>query len=216
MNQRQKIVAAIFLSIVISLSVGFVTEYVRDSWTFSWAITEGDAYFFDIVVTGNTTTGSTTLPPLFVEMNNTRISVEMISLPNVSIIFYSDGFIERVVEHMKTTSQFANGSAIPTEFRSTINIHSSYCILPIGAWHHLDSFFPSAVNRSVIGHESYLASHRGSSFYFGYSTTTETNTHEWHTFIDLQTGVPTIMTFFIYRLGQPWSYSYNVTMSLVA
>jgi hypothetical protein len=215
MDYRQRILAVVILTLVITLSVGFVTEYARQSITFFWAIDEGDEFIFDVMVKGNTTTGSTVLPPLFAEMNNTRISLEIFSLPNVSVIFYGESFIENVVEHLKISSSFMNGSAIPTEYRFTINTHVSNCFLPIGGWSHLDSLFPNEVDRTINESESYLSAHQRSSFFFGYSSIAAYDSHEWHGIVDLETGVPSIVSFLIYREGQPWSYYYNVTMSLV-
>ncbi|MHA2395423.1 MAG: hypothetical protein ACXAC0_01860 [Candidatus Thorarchaeota archaeon] len=214
MDNRQRIFAAVILTIVISLSVGFVTEYVRQSMTFSWAIEEGDDFTFDVIVTGQTT--NNTLRPLpFVDMNNTRISVEIISLPNVSIVFYSRLFLENIVEHTKTSSLFINGTEIPTEHRFTINRHVSRCVLPIGGWLHLDSFFPNKINRPFMEHESYLSVSRKTSFYFGYSENETYETQEWHGIIDLETGVPLMVSFWFLRTSQALTYWYNVTMNLV-
>jgi hypothetical protein len=215
MDHRQRIFAAVILTFVISLSVGFVTEYVRQSMTFSWAIEEGDDFIFDVIVTGQTT-NSTEDPPLpFVDMNNTRISVEIISLPNVSITFYSRPFLENIVEHTKTSSRFVNGTDIPAVHRFTINRHISQCVLPIGGWLHLDSFFPNQIDRPFMEHESYLSVFRRASFYFGYSENETYEAQEWFGIIDLETGVPVIVSFWFYRTNQVWTYWYNVTMSLV-
>ena len=215
MDHRTRILVVVILTLVISLSVGFVTEYVRQSMTFSWAIEEGDEFTFDVIVTGNTTTSSEVLPPPFVDMNNTRISVEIISLPNVSITFYSGPFLENIVEYVKTSSRFANGTNIPSEYRFTINRHVSRCMLPIGGWLHLDSFFPNQINRPSMEHESYLSVFQGYSFYFGHSSNETLEAQEWHGIIDLETGVPRVVTFWLYHTSEPLTYWYNVTMSHV-
>ena len=215
MDHRQRILAVAILTIVITLSVGFVTEYVRQSMTFSWAIEEGDEFIFAVVVTGNRTTGTQVLPPPFADMNNTRIAVEIVSLPNVTITFYARNFIENIVEHLKTSSRFANGTDIPSEYYYTINKHVSQCVLPIGGWSHLDSFFPNQVDRPIMNQESYISAHLRNSFFFGYKSNTSNYESEWHGIIDLDNGVPLIASFWIYQEGQPWSYSYTVTMTLV-
>jgi len=214
MDHRQRILAAVILTIVVSLSVGFVTEYTRQSMTFSWAIEEGDDFIFDVIVTGQTT-NSTVLPLPFVAMNNTRISVEIISLPNVSIVFYSKPFLENIVEHTKTSSCFINGTEIPTAYRFTINKHVSRCVLPIGGWLHLDAFFQNQINRPFMEHESYLSVFRRTSFYFGYSENDTLKAQGWYGIINLETGVPLIVSFWLYRTSQALTYWYNVTMNLV-
>ena len=215
MDHRQRILTVVILTIVITLSVGFATEYVRQSMTFSWAIEEGDVFIFDVLVTGSTSTNSTSLPPPLASMNNTRIAVEIISLPNVTITFYTTNFIENIVGHLKTSSTFANGTSIPTAYYFPINIHISRSMLPIGGWNHLDSFFPNEIDRPFLEHESYLSARLRDSFYFGYSSNETSKQSEWYGIIDLNTGVPQIVSFWVHRISQPWTYTYNVTMSLV-
>jgi hypothetical protein len=200
---------------MITLSVGFVTEYVRDSMTFSWAIEEGDVFLYDVSVKGNITTGTTTLPAHFLPLNNTRLSVEIISLPNVSITFYSGDFVEDIVEYVKTNTTFSNGTNIPTQFYFAINSYMSRCILPIGGWGHLDSLFPNDIERPVAPHESHLSARFSNYFYFGYSSNDTNQYIEWHGIIDTNNGIPQIVSFYNYWESPPWTYWYNVTMTLV-
>ncbi len=215
MDHRQRILTVVILTIVIALSVGFVTEYVRQSMTFSWTIEEGDVFIFDVSVTGNTTTGTQALPPELLSMNNTRIAVEIISLPNVTITFYASTFIENIVEYLKTSSTFENGTSIPFGYYYVINTHVSKCMIPIGGWTHLDSFFPNELQRPFMEHESYLSARFRNSFYFGYSLNETYSQTRWYGIFDLETGVPQIVSFWEYRSSQPWTHWHNVTMSLV-
>ena len=183
--------------------------------TFSWAIEENDVFLYDISVKGNITTGTTTVPPQFLPMNNTRIAVEIISLPNVTITFYSNDFIEDTVEYVKTSTTFSNGSDIPVEFYYVFNTHVSKCILPIGGWGHLDSLFPNDIERPVAPHESYLSAWLNDYFVFGFSSN-DTNRHtEWHGIIDPLTGVPQVIILYNYWVSPPWTYWYNISMTLV-
>ena len=215
MDQRLKLVIVVVLTFIITLSVGFLTEYVRQSMTFTWGIEVGDEFVYEVSVTGNTTTGTQVLPPPLEPMNNTRIIVEIISLPNLTLYYHGTPFIEGVVEHLKTTTRFDDGSDIPNEFFFTINSHASWCILPTGAWGHLDSLFPNQVNISIPDQESYMTVSGTDSFFFGYWLNVTTNESEWHGIIDLNTGMPVVFSFSIWREGQPLSYSYNVTMTIV-
>jgi hypothetical protein len=183
--------------------------------TFSWAIEEGDEFIFDVIVTGITTNGTDERLPPYADMNITRISVQITSLPNVSIVFYSRHFLGNIVEHTKTSSHFANGTDIPSEYRFTINRHVSRCMLPIGGWLHLDAFFPNQVDRSFVDYESYLSHFRGPSFYFGHIENTTYESEEWYGIIDLETGVPLFVSFWLYRTSSAHTFWYNVTMSLV-
>ncbi len=215
LDHRKRILAVVLLTLVITLSVGFLTEYVRQSMTFSWAIEESDVFIFDVSVTGNTSTSTITLPPQLAAMNNSRIAVEIVSLPNVTIVFYGSNFIETVVEHLKTSSTFSNGTIIPVQYYFAINSHVSNCFLPIGGWGHLDYFFPYEIDRPFLEHESYLSASSRNYFYFGYSSNSSNQISEWHGIIDLNTGVPQIVSFSDYHTNLPWTFIYNVTMRLV-
>ena len=215
MDHRTRVFVVVILTFVISLSCGFMTEYVRQTMTFSWAIEEGDEFIFDVLVTGITTNGTDERPPPYVDMNNTRISVQITSLPNVSIVFYARHFLEDIVEHTKTSSHFVNGTDIPLEYRATVNRRVSSCILPIMGWLHLDGFFPNQIDRSIIDYESYLSYFKRPSFYFGYIENATYEAQEWHGIINLETGIPLFVSFWLYRTSSAHSFWYNVTMSLV-
>ncbi len=215
MNHHQRIIIAVTLTFVITFSIGFVTENIRQSMTFVWSIEGGDEFIFDVKVIGNTIINSTVLPPPFIEMNNTQIRVEVLSLPNVSIIFYAQTFLENIVEYTKTRSEFSNGSVLPSGIGATINRHISYCILPVGGWFHLDSFFPNQRDQPSMMHESYLSRFQRNLFYFGYSVNETYEAQEWHGILDLETGVPQIVSFWFFRTSQALTYWYNLTMSLL-
>lgn len=214
MNHRLRIIAAVSFTFLITLSIGFVTESIRQSMTFFWIIEEGDEFIFDVKVTGNMIVNSTVLPPPFIKMNNTQIHAEVLSLPNVSIIFYAQTFLEDIVEHMKTSTTFSNGTALPTGVGFIINRLISQSILPIGGWTHLDSFFPNQIDKPSMEHESYLSRFQNNLFYFGYSANETNETQEWHGIIDLETGVPQVVSFWFFRTSQAQTYWYNLTMSL--
>ncbi|MHA2153681.1 MAG: hypothetical protein ACXAAQ_17115 [Candidatus Thorarchaeota archaeon] len=209
MHQRLKVLIVVALTFIITLSGGFLTESFRQSITFSWAIEVGDEFIYDVSVIGNTTTGTQVLPPPLEPMNNTRIIVEVTSLP----IYYPHIFIQEVVEHPKTTSRFDDDSTIPAEFYYAINSHALWSILPIGAWGHLDSMFPDQVNWAIPDYASYFA-RSSPEFIFGYWSNETGSKSEWHGIMDLATGVPSVISFSVWSEGQPWSYFYNVTMTL--
>ena len=183
--------------------------------TFEWAIDEGDVFIYDVLVKGNTTTGTQALPPELLSMNNTRIAVEIISLPNVTIIFYADDFIEDVVEYMKTSSSFVNGTNIPSEYYYVINTHMSRCMVPVGGWTHLDAFFPNELRRPFMEHESYISARFRNYFYFGYGLNETYEQTKWFGLFDFETGVPQIVSIWEYWTSQPWTHWHNVTMTLV-
>ncbi|MFX1559662.1 MAG: hypothetical protein ACFFBL_03675 [Promethearchaeota archaeon] len=216
MNHRVRVFAVVILTFVIALSFGFLTEYVRQTLVFSWAIEEGDEFIYEVIINEYSTGGSETPLIPFAGMNNSRIRVEIISLPNVSIVFYSSWFLENIVEYTKTSSIFDNGTDIPSGDRLIINRHVSYCMLPIGGWLHLDSFFPNRIHQPGREHESYLSARQGTSFYFGYSANETFEANEWYGIIDIETGVPRVVSFWFYSTSQALTYRYNVTMYQVS
>ncbi len=215
MDHRLKLLIVVVLTFVITLSGGFLTEYVRQSMTFTWGIEVGDEFVYEVSVTGNTSTSTQVRPPFLEPMNNTRIIVEIVSLPNLTLYYYGNQFVEDIVEYPKTSLRFENGSDVPTEFYYTINSQVSRCILPSGAWGHLDSLFPNQINQAIPEQESFIAVNRRNSFFFGYWLNETSLESEWHGQIDFSNGIPNVFSFSLWRQGQPWLYTYNVTMTLV-
>jgi hypothetical protein len=207
-----KLLVVVVLTFIITLSGGFLTEYFRQSISYSWAVGVGDEFVYEVSVTGNTTTPTQTLPPLYEPMNNTRIIVEITSLPNLTLMYYAHVFVQEVIEHLKTVSRFEDGSAIPVAYYNEINHHASFCILPIGAWGHLDSLFLDQFNGQS---EIYTAKGDVDSFIVGYWSNGTNSRREWQGTIDLETGVPTVITFSLWSRGQPWIYYNRVVMTLV-
>jgi hypothetical protein len=213
-NHHRKLLIVVVVTFVITLSGGFLTEYIRQSITYSWEIDVGDEFVYDVLVTGNSTMGSQVVPPPFEPMNNTRIIVEIASLPNLTLMYYAHVFRHEVIDHPKTSSRFDDGSTIPFEFYNAINSHASQSILPAGAWAHLDSLFPDQVNRALPNHREFISRMGSDSFFFGYWSNGTYNKSEWYGIIDLETGVPSVLSFSVWTEGQPWSHNYNVLLTL--
>ncbi|MFW9814606.1 MAG: hypothetical protein ACFFEW_01685 [Candidatus Thorarchaeota archaeon] len=219
MNHRLKNLVVVVLTFVITLSGGLLTEYARQSMVFSWAINVGNEFVYDVTVIGNRTTTSQVLPPPFEPMNNTRIIVEITSLPNLTLMYYSFIFVQEVVNFLKTSSQFENRSPIPPELYNTINSHVSMSMLPIGAWGHLDSLFPDQTNIELSDHESFISRYDNGVFFFGHwenQTGPRPEVNEWHGIYDVETGVPSLITISVISRGALVSDIYTITMTLVS
>ena len=214
MDHRRKLLIVVVFTFVITLSGGFLTEYIRQSITYSWAISVDDEFVYEVSVTGNSTLGSQIIPPPFEPMNNTRIIVEITSLPNLTLMYYAHIFLQEVVEYPKTYSRFEDGSIIPSEFRNAINSHTSQSMLPVGAWIHLDSLFPDQINRALPNHRAFLSRMGSDSFVFGFWSNGTYSRSEWYGIVDMDTGVPSVLSFSVWTVGQPWSHNYNVLMTL--
>jgi hypothetical protein len=87
-------------------------------------------------------------------------------------------------------------------------------MIPKGAWGHLDSLFPDQANRDLPNYQSYISRTDTDSFIFGYWSNDTVSRTEWYCVMDLDTGIPIVISFSVWNEGQPWSYFYNVTMTL--
>jgi hypothetical protein len=218
-DHRRKRLVVVVLTFVITLSGGLLTEYARQSFVYSWAIDVGDEFLYDVTVVGNRTTTTSVLPPPFEPMNNTQIVVEITSLPNLTLMYYSRLFVQEVVNYPKTSSQFEDGSPIPPEFYNTINSHMSMSMLPIGAWTHLDSLFPDQTNIELSDYESFISRFDNGFFFFGHwenQTRPRPEVNEWHGIYDVNTGIPTLISVSVVSRGSLISDIYTITMTLVS
>ncbi|MFW9794130.1 MAG: hypothetical protein ACFFEE_07510, partial [Candidatus Thorarchaeota archaeon] len=124
MDHRLKLLVVVVLTFIIALSGGFLTEYIRQSMTFSWGVEVGDEFIYTVSVVGNSSTTTQVQPPPFEPMNNTRIIVEIIELPNLTLYYNGDAFIQGVVEHLKTVCRFEDDSVIPAQYYTALNTHA--------------------------------------------------------------------------------------------
>lgn len=217
MDHQRKIALCVVATVVIAFTVGFVTDELRESVRIEWKIEIGDDYVFSIGVEGYSGTGSTTNPPPFAQMNNSRIRSVIISLPNITIFMRLTDFGNLVIRFPKTLSTFENGSEIPLQYYRQINDLVSRCILPVGNWEMLDACFPDTVelaNDSTTV-ESYFGADFGGLFRIGFTRLTLYQGSGWFGDVIKTSGVPNKATFWAWSSIEPYIYSYNVTLTLL-
>ncbi|MHA1137737.1 MAG: hypothetical protein ACTSSE_14750, partial [Candidatus Thorarchaeota archaeon] len=96
---------------------------------FSWQISEGDQFVYDVSVTGHYQFGSSLLLNL-APLNNTQVQVEIVSIHNISPFIIPSSFTETVIEHEKTDTTYSDGTRIHVLRYPTINSLASRCFLP--------------------------------------------------------------------------------------
>jgi hypothetical protein len=216
MRYRKRMTTAVVLSLVVALLVSVSTESLRDYLYFRWQVQEGEQFIFEVSVKGYRKSGSMIYPVAQAVLNNTRLLVEIVSLPNDSLIIEGVTFAEQVIEYMKTQISFENGTGIPLNLFFEMHNLGSRCFLPRGPWNLLDSFYPDnlvqPINSTV---ESYIAYFRENSFFMGYISYGVNSSAGWNCVCSLNTGVPLIMETWAWNYGDLVEYSYNVTLSFV-
>lgn len=216
MNHRRRVSLALAVTLLAAFAAGTTTEILRNSLLFQWHVQVGDSFIFTVHVTGNATSGGVVLDSPFASMNNTMIRSEIVDLPNISIFMRLANFMDEVVKFPKTSSEFENGSAIPIQHRSQINGLVSRCLLPVGSWALLDSFYPDRVEmpQNVTEVETYIGSDLGGIFRIGFARISTNQASGWHGQLDKSTGVPLWMELWAWSNVSPYRYSYNVTLIL--
>jgi hypothetical protein len=217
MRYWKKMMTAVALTIIVSVSIAASTEYLRDYLLFTWQVKEGEQFIFAVAVEGYTETGSRRFPIVQTVLNNTHLMVEIKSLPIDSIIIDGETFAEDVIQYMKTDLCFENSSAVPMNLFYEMNNLGSRCFLPTGSWDLLDSFYPDLFIQPINGTaESYVSYFLGSSFYLGHIVYGVNSNEGWNCICSMDTGIPSIMVSWAWSYGGLVEYSYNITLSFVS
>jgi hypothetical protein len=217
MNHQRRLTLALIATLVIAFTVGFLTENLRASMLFQWVLEPGESLHFEATVTGYANAGSTPQPPPFASLNHSVIRATIESLPNFTIFMRIDDFPSEVVGFLKTSSTFANGSEIPALQYLQVNDLVSKSILPVGNWRSLDVYFPDSVELTgnATSVESFIAADYGNLFLVGFIRLSMVQGSGWFGYVNKTTGAPELMGLWAWSNVQPYTYSYNVTLTSV-
>ncbi|MDH4214606.1 MAG: hypothetical protein OEV85_11845 [Candidatus Thorarchaeota archaeon] len=216
MQYRKKMMTAVALTLIVTLIVSVSTESLRDYLYFTWQVQEGEHFIFEVSVDGYSETGNVLFPVAQAVLNNTRLMVEIVSLPMDSIIIDGKIYAEYIIEYLKTNLSFENGTAIPLNLIFEMNNLVSRCFVPRGPWNLLDSFYPDNFVQPINATaESYISHFQGNSFYIGYVSYSVNRGTGWNCVCSMSTGVPSTMKTWAWSYGGLHEYSYNVTLNLV-
>jgi hypothetical protein len=194
-KNRKKVAFVIILLVIITV-VGILTTqeiYVPD---LEWAIKEDQEYKYMVKVYGyrciidpENISQISYDPPFYTPMNNTKIIMNISSLPSTPLPANKDAFAERVIEYMKTACRFENESAIPLVFHDRINQILSHCLLPIGNWEYLDSLYPNEIENPFFP-GVYISKKCSEHFEIGHILWTGYGEENWYGNVSLTLGIP--------------------------
>ncbi|MHA1390573.1 MAG: hypothetical protein ACTSR9_19345, partial [Candidatus Thorarchaeota archaeon] len=106
---RKKLVTALAITMIVTLVVAVSTEGLRNYMQFSWQISEGDQFVYDVSLTGHYQFGSSLLLNL-APLNNTQVQVEIVSLHNISPfiipLLKQSLSMKRLIQHILMVREF--------------------------------------------------------------------------------------------------------------
>jgi hypothetical protein len=203
MERTKKAVIAVCFIVLSILLVDSIVMFPWEQPTFSWEINTGDEFEFNVTAFGAIETPPAVSPePIVLSIiANSTITVRIESLPTPDIVTESD-FLD-FISTIKVSSQFSNGSDIPSNVSALLNDLISRLFIPTGAWEFLDSLFPD--NATDAGqHEfwcdTYFSRYYDTSFIFGHKRYLSDSGWGWYGIVSPTTGVPLII--------ETWSTGY--------
>ena len=177
--------------IVFAIFVGFILIVPKGS--FEWGIDVGDSFYYEMRTWGDH--GNQYLAGIprntLLILNNTVFETAIITLPPVNWITGAESFLTSVVRAIKVNCSFVNGTAIPSRVNDIVSEIISGCLLPIGDWSVLDSFYEDEIAPWEPSQEYYAAKLLEDRFVFEWMSYGDFDSREdWIGEVALENGVP--------------------------
>ena len=134
--------------------------------------------------------------PLYAELNDTLVTVQIDALPVLSNDWNESEFTSNVLEYPKTSLILPiihqNGTAINSTSADSINTILSQCILPIGGWDVLDYYYLDTSDPADYSFwcNTYYSYIEDDQFIFGHLSFYYDGGNVWEGLMEQQTGVP--------------------------
>jgi hypothetical protein len=218
MIKRKNLLTFLAVTVIAVVVVAISTESVRSYVSFDWQVSEGDQFLYDVSVTGYFRSGESDIPLTLAPLNNTQVTVEMVSLPDVPRFISPSSFAENIIEFEKTHTTYANGTPIHVLRYHDINTLASRCFLPKGTWSYLGSFYPDQVDRPENAsntEESYFAYQFQEYFIIGFVSYSGNAESGWFGYVFPETGVPYNMTSWGWSSSDLADFSFVMTLTAV-
>jgi hypothetical protein len=219
---RQKKNGILIVGIVLAnIVTAFCVLRAAQMETPYWRVEPGLAMRYSIIVKGYTMhilgSNITYGPPPFKALNVSLIDLYVARLPALDDTIDNRTFALRIIDYLKTqqvgTLRYLNGTLFANSGSGMLNIVISQCILPVGAWNLLDSFYPSEpLGGSVC--QAYFSEMRNDQFLIGYVTSTGESGNGWFGEVDIDTGVPSTVTSWAVQMNETYSYSYSIVLTI--
>ncbi|RDE17127.1 MAG: hypothetical protein C4K47_00205 [Candidatus Thorarchaeota archaeon] len=186
-----------------------------------WRVNPGLAMTYFIAVTGNSTSvfeeNITYGPPPFYVLDDSLISINVTSLPSLDDALSSSSFTEHVIDYLKTQQVGAlrhyDGTEIVGAKYDFLNAVVSRCILPVGGWSLLDSFYVDEPEPGFVCN-TYFSEVEQDGFLIGHRTYAAGSGIGWSAKVDTVTGVPFTLTIWAMQLQGIDRYSYSIVLTL--
>lgn len=217
--RRSVLGPAIIVVSVLGVTGGVLVLY-NQSAGLHWAVESGTEITYAVRVTGFTefvpTMNASLSPPPHAELNNTFVTIQIDSLPEISPFLNGAAFADSILSYVKTAItgpiEYVNGTEVVSADYSFLNSLVSQSILPVGNWPFVDSLYPDKPDFPEGYCDTYFAS-SGTSFMIGYRYFLIDAGWGWYATVDMNTGLPTNATVWGSQYyGSTW-YSYEVTLT---
>ncbi len=181
------------LVLVLVIGVLVVTQLQSASFvSLKWEIRLGDLISFNITASVERDMTWAFIPAKWAHLNNTRVIANVTSIPSLCILYTSGTFITNVVNPLKVSCLFDNGTPLSEEDQF-INSLISMALFPNGSWNELDFLYADEYDGEFRMYEPdyrWIARTEGDEFYFSYWGISWHSTIGWAARIDVTTGIP--------------------------
>ncbi len=192
MKRYRKRVFAFVLILVITLTV-IISQQPIIQFTGDWFIEVGNELDFRIEVRGYHIDFGYEYPPTYIEFNNTEIKANITSLPNLVFIFTAGSFLSSVVDVIKVSCTFSNGSVIDEDYEYVLISLISRTILPIGFWEQIDFLYADDYDHDYVGFGpiwTWVSRVEGDLFFFAHQSKEYHGSEGWRAHVNMTTGLP--------------------------
>ena len=189
MKKTYKYVVAI--AVVSTVLVGFILVVPKGD--FEWGIDIGESFNYEILTWGDYGNQYVAGVPssTFINLNNTIIEAVIVTLPAVNWITNANSFLSSVVQVIKVNCRFVNGTELASQDNEILSEMISVCLLPIGDWSVLDSFYNDEIAPWEPSQEYYASRLLESQFDFEWTSYGDFDSREeWTGHLMLENGVP--------------------------
>jgi len=176
-----------------------------------WYVQEDDTYEYLVQVTGYKIESGYPFPVPFAFLNNTHLTIRITSLPSINLE-NETSFSENVIEFQKASCINQNS----TGEQEQLTVIISKCILPIGAWNEIDTFYPSLIRfENESFYQTYFSEIQGGWFVIGHRISLVNSDKMWSAFVENSTGLPHLITYWNYADYCCGEYNYTVTLERI-
>jgi len=181
---------ALLLIANVALSFAIIHETIY-SGNLQWGVEEGDKFSYSIELGFYFSDYG---DPWF-ELNNTIVVFEITSLPAIPLYCDREIFHESIVDTLKASVAFENGSSLNPDCASVLTILFSNSFLPIGDWVFIDGLYYDYA-RGGFGasvQDSWFSRFEGDTLRFGRFSHLCYGTFGWDAEVSLEDGVPAMI-----------------------